>query len=101
MKFKILACMALVGMISLQGCSHKSHPEGKPLPKLSYEHINPLSIHGGSVRIQQSFQPTAHNRDIEAQFPFTLLRCFALMPVNALCKIGHLKGLSLILKMHL
>ena len=80
MKSKFLICLALTGMVVLSGCSHKTHPAGKPLPKLSYEHINPITIHGGSVRIQQSFQPSEENKQAEAQCSFALsdvLRTYA------------------------
>jgi len=41
----------------LVGCTHNPQPLGKPLPTLTYNHLNSYSIHGGSVRVQQSFRP--------------------------------------------
>ncbi len=61
--------IVLVGLLFLIGCGHSDHPMGKPLPKLSYDHLTPYSIHGGGVIIQQSFVPDEQTKISAAEFP--------------------------------
>lgn len=59
----------LITTIFLIGCSYDSHPMGKPLPRLSYDNLNPYAIHGGSVRVQQSFHPDPQTIKLATEFP--------------------------------
>ncbi len=58
-----------IALLFLMGCSYSEHPMGKPLPNLSYENLNPYSIHGGSVVIQQSFVPDEQTKRLSAELP--------------------------------
>ena len=60
-----------IAVLVLMGCSHNPQPLGKPLPKLSYAHLNPMAVHGGTVRIQQSFRPTQVQQETLNQFALT------------------------------
>lgn len=44
----------LTMFLILGGCSSPSHPEGKPLPTLTYSHLSPYSPYGGAVEVRQS-----------------------------------------------
>lgn len=59
----------LFAVLLLMGCSYDSHPMGKPLPTLTYENLNPYAIHGGAVRVQQSFRPDAQTIKLASEFP--------------------------------
>lgn len=59
----------LVAVLFLIGCSYAENPMGKPLPKLSYENLNPYSVHRGSVIIQQSFKPDEQTKRLSAELP--------------------------------
>ncbi len=58
-------CLLLV----IVGCSHNPQPMGKPLPTLTYDNLNPYSIQGGSVRVQQSFKPDETMQTLATEFP--------------------------------
>jgi len=69
-----------IAVIILMGCSHNPQPLGKPLPKLTYAHLNPMAVHSGTVRIQQSFRPTRKQQDTLNQFalaPSEVLKNYA------------------------
>ena len=56
-------------LFAVIGCTHNPQPLGKPLPTLTYDHLNSYSIHGGSVRVQQSFRPDEAMQALAAEFP--------------------------------
>ncbi len=62
--------LSLALVILLTACSHNPKPMGKPLPTLSYQHLQPMTILGGSVRLQQSFRPNAMHETTRKQFPY-------------------------------
>ena len=66
--YKKTACLAL-SICLVSACSHNAHPAGKPLPQITYEHLNPYTIHGGGVRIQQSFIADKQTKILADQFP--------------------------------
>ena len=57
-----------IAVLALVACSHNPQPLGKPLPVLSYAHLNPMAVHGGTVRVQQSFRPTQAQQETLNQF---------------------------------
>jgi len=64
-----LFSLLLSALLFLGGCSHSPQPLGKPLPQLSYDNLNPYTIHGGSVRVQQSFSPDNEQQILVEEFP--------------------------------
>jgi hypothetical protein len=65
----VVISLCLCANLLLAGCSHNAHPTGKPLPQLSFDHLNPYAIHGGAVRIQQSFVEHPQSKAISTTFP--------------------------------
>lgn len=64
----------------LAGCGSTSHPMGKPLPTLSYSHLEPYSPYQGSVDIRQSAQLTPKTKQALEQFvlmPDLLIKQYA------------------------
>ncbi len=58
-------------VVLLSACSHNAQPIGKPLPQLSFEHLNPYSVHGGAVRIQNSFVEHPRSKALSDEFPIS------------------------------
>lgn len=44
----------LLLILFLTGCAYSEHPMGKPLPKLTYDHLLPYKPYGGAVLVRQS-----------------------------------------------
>lgn len=58
----------LTFILLLGACSSSSHPVGKPLPSLSYTHLNPYSPYGGAVELRQSAVINERTRAIIQDF---------------------------------
>lgn len=56
-------------LLCLTGCSYNPQPRGKPLPNLTYEHLNPYAAYGGATQIHQSFKPTEKMDEAISEFP--------------------------------
>ena len=56
-------------LLCLTGCSYNPQPIGKPLPKLTYEHLYPYQVYGGATQIRQSFEPTKRMNEVISEFP--------------------------------
>lgn len=66
--YKKTAFLAL-SICLFSACSHNAQPAGKPLPQMTYAHLNAYSIHGGAVRIQQSFVADEQTKKLASEFP--------------------------------
>lgn len=62
-----LICCALC----LSACTQNPQPLGKPLPNLTYEHLNPYRPYGGGVHVVQSFQADKRTTETAKEFPIS------------------------------
>lgn len=60
-------CYLIIFCFCLVSCTSTPHPLGKPLPALSFDYLEPYLVHGGSVRIEQSFVPNRQNQILAGQ----------------------------------
>ena len=68
-------------VLCLGACTHNPQPLGKPLPDLTYEHLNPYKPYGGGVSITQSFQADKKTQEAVKEFP--------MRPEDLLQKYAH------------
>ncbi|HPF77848.1 MAG TPA: hypothetical protein PLF01_01030 [Alphaproteobacteria bacterium] len=59
----------LLSVFIVGACTQNPQPQGKPLPHLTYENLNPYRPYGGGVEIRQSFKPDAATTQTVAEFP--------------------------------
>lgn len=61
----LLVCFILV----LSACAQNPQPLGKPLPELTYEHLNAYRPYGGGVTVKQSYQADVKTMEVVKEFP--------------------------------
>lgn len=71
-KFSLMCAISLLSIASLTGCADRPKPQGKPLPNISFTHLNPIAL-GGPTRIKQSFVPSQTDAGQELFIPLTSL----------------------------
>ncbi len=81
-KFKILPLFVIVLLLSvgIAGCTTADYSTAKPLPSLTFNHLNPYSVNSGATRITQSFQSGDMTRQTSLEFgksPASLLKQYA------------------------
>ena len=70
----------LLSVLLIVGCSQNPQPLGKPVPDITYTHLQPYSVRGGSVAVRQSYVPTATEQQVIDNFviaPDILLKRYA------------------------
>lgn len=69
MKIRLSKITVLLSCLLVGACTHNPQPMGKPLPQLTYEHLNAYRPYGGGVEVRQSFQPDAQAAKTIREFP--------------------------------
>lgn len=54
-------------LLMLTGCAHRGG-DGNPLPAMTFEHIAPLMVAAGTVRIENRYDPSLYPEDVSGQF---------------------------------
>lgn len=75
-----LSLMAMMVALSLGACSTQSAPMGKPIPNLTFTHLQPYKPYNAAVRIQQSAVLGAQTQEALRYFvikPDQLIRDYA------------------------
>jgi len=71
----------LIGtVLLLTACTQNPQPLGKPLPVLTYQHLNAYKPYGGGVMVQQTYEETKKSLKVANEFPIqptTLLQKYA------------------------
>ena len=58
LKFCVILLLMFVG-----ACTQNPNPQGKPLPHLSYSHLEPYQVRGGGVTVRRSFASQLDHMD--------------------------------------
>lgn len=61
--------IVLLLTLFISGCAQNPHPLGKPLPKLTYEHLTPYHILGGTTLVRQTYVPDVRTVSTVKGFP--------------------------------
>lgn len=63
--------LLLMAFLSLgvAGCTSNPSPEGKPLPQLTFDHVQPLMVDVASINIDNRYQPGYDMEDVSESFP--------------------------------
>ena len=63
-------CLFLLIMMGLAACSSTTGgPDGKPLPDMTFEHIEKLALNVAEIEINNNYDPDRHDRDVSIDFP--------------------------------
>jgi len=66
--------------VFVSSCTVLDHSGAKPLPDLTFSHLNPFIVKGGATRITQTFTPDEMTRIVSGEFvesPAFMLRRYA------------------------
>lgn len=77
---KIIHLALITFILVLGACSSTPHPIGKPLPSLSFTHLNPYSPYNGAVEIRQSAKLNERTKVAISEFvkaPEALIKQYA------------------------
>ena len=65
---RLPSVLFVCGALALGACT-TTVPEGKPLPDMTFAHIQPLSVNVAAVEIENRFNPASDPQDVTSSFP--------------------------------
>lgn len=61
--------LSLVFAVGLAGCTSTPHPEGKPLPQLTFQHLESVPLPVNEVEVVNNYDPGDNENDVSEVFP--------------------------------
>lgn len=96
-RFTLMVCAAALSL-SAAGCSSNGSPQGKPLPTLTFEHVEPLMVDVADVNIDNRFQPGFDMDDVSSSFPMPPDMALAKFTAQRLQPDGNSGVLNVVIK---
>ncbi len=62
-------CLLILGSVLALGACSSSSPEGKPLPDMTFAHVEPFSVNVASIEIENRYDPAIDAQDVSSSFP--------------------------------